>query len=179
MGLFSKEKKYTPDEIFDLINTLPKEEKEALKAKFDDLYKAEDEREIDKIEEEKTDDTETSDEKADEVKEESEEIGKDVEEIEKTGTEEEKAETAEGSNTDEAEQDATEKDNTAEIIKALTDKVNSLESAVSELIELKQAMTEYVGKQKESFGYSGDATEKRKTYDEMSSEELKRSILYN
>ena len=85
MGLFTK--KYTPDQILELINDLPEEERSELKDKFNDLYKAEDEREIDKIEEEKTDYPETSDEKAEEVTEESGEIGKEVDEIENVGTE--------------------------------------------------------------------------------------------
>ena len=50
--------------------------------KVEDIDKAEDEREIDKIEEGKADDDEKADEKAEEVKEESEEIGKDVDEVE-------------------------------------------------------------------------------------------------
>ena len=50
------------------------------------IDKAEDEREIDKIEEDKADDDDKKDEKKEEVKEESEEIGKDVDEVEeKTG----------------------------------------------------------------------------------------------
>ena len=49
--------------------------------KLEDIDKAEDEREIDKIEEDKADDVEKSDEKAEEVDEESEEIGKDVDEL--------------------------------------------------------------------------------------------------
>lgn len=54
---------------------------EEIKDKEEDIDKAEDEREIDKIEEDKADTTEKADEKAEEVKEESEEIGKDVDEM--------------------------------------------------------------------------------------------------
>ena len=179
MGLFSK--KYTPDEILDLINGLPEDQKATLKAKFDDLYKAEDEREIDKIEEAKTDDTETADEKAEEVKEESEEIGKDVEEIEEEGEkdegEKEEAEDVDTEKTEEPAPDPVAKDNTAEIIKGLTDKVNSLETLVSELHELKKAMDDYVGKHKDSFGYSGGPAAGKKSYDDMSADELKNEIL--
>ena len=57
---------------------------------FEDIEKAEDEREIDKIEEEKAENVEEKDKKAEEVKEESEEIGKEVNEEKK---EEEKMET--------------------------------------------------------------------------------------
>lgn len=71
----------TLEEILKGIDELPEEEKTKVKSKMDDLYKAEDEREIDKIEESKTDNPETADDKAEEVKEESKEIGKDVDEV--------------------------------------------------------------------------------------------------
>lgn len=73
----------TLDEILKGIDDLPDEEKVKIKAKMDDLYKAEDEREIDKIEEDKSEDSEKKDEKSGEVDEESKEIGKDVDEVEK------------------------------------------------------------------------------------------------
>lgn len=184
MGLFTK--KYTPDQILELINDLPEEERSELKAKFDDLYKAEDEREIDKIEEEKTDSPETSDEKAEEVTEESEEIGKDVDEIENVGTEDaEKAdETPEDAAAPEADTEPKEEigeqegENIAEIVHTLSDKVNSLETQLAELAELKAKMDEYVSKQKDSFGYHSDASDKGKDFDDMSAEELKHQILY-
>ena len=65
----------TLEEILKAIDTLSDEDKAKLKAKVQDVEKAEDEREIDKIEEEKSDVPEVKDEKAEEVKEESEEIG--------------------------------------------------------------------------------------------------------
>ena len=203
MGLFSK--KYTPDDILDMINELPEEDRAKFKQKFDDLYKAEDEREIDKIEEEKSDSAETEDEKSEEVNEESEEIGKDVDEIEKEGDAvldehnvvgealegaEAEIEKAEASHVSEEHHEESleraeaedakpvEADNTAEVLRGLTEKVNSLEGLVSELTELKTAMEEYVNKQKDSFGYQGNADGKHKSYDEMSEEELKNEILY-
>lgn len=203
MGLFSKEKKYTPDEILDLINALPEEDRAALKAKFDDLYKAEDEREIDKIEEEKADSPEVADEKAEDVKEESEEVGKDVDEIEDKGTEDvEENDTEEKPEADVAEHaaheaieaheaveahekaeeeagvDIDEKENTATMIKELTDKVNGLEALVAELTELKRTMDEYVTKQKDTFGYKSGATDSRKAYEDMTADELKAHILH-
>lgn len=54
---------------------------EEVKATEEDINKAEDEREIDKIEEEKADNSEKRDEKAEEVNEESEEIGKKVDDL--------------------------------------------------------------------------------------------------
>ena len=71
----------TLEEILKAIDSLPEEDKAKVKAKVQDLDKAEDEREIDKIEEEKSDVPEVKDEKAEDVKEESEEIGKDVDEL--------------------------------------------------------------------------------------------------
>lgn len=83
MAIFEKKpKKLTLNEILNGIDNLSAEEKEKVHAKMQDLYKAEDEREIDKIEKDKADNTEDKDEKAEEEKGESEEIGKDVDEVE-------------------------------------------------------------------------------------------------
>ena len=71
----------TLEEILKAIDTLSDEDKAKLKAKVQDVEKAEDEREIDKIEEEKSDVPEVKGEKAEEVKDESKEIGKDVDEL--------------------------------------------------------------------------------------------------
>ncbi len=57
--------------------------------KVEDINKAEDEREIDKIEENKADSTEKADEKAEDVNEESKEIGKDVDELKEDKTNDE------------------------------------------------------------------------------------------
>ncbi|MBO7214001.1 MAG: hypothetical protein J6V66_00740 [Clostridia bacterium] len=81
MALFGN-KKLTLDEILKGIDELAPEDKDKVKEKLQDLNKAEDEREIDKIEEEKADDVEVKDEKKDEKEEETEEIGKDVDEVE-------------------------------------------------------------------------------------------------
>lgn len=59
---------------------------EQVQDKVEDIEKAEDEREIDKIEEEKADTTEKADEKAEEKNEESEEIGKEVDELKEDKT---------------------------------------------------------------------------------------------
>lgn len=85
MALFGK--KSPAEDIIKKFEALSDEDKEAVKKslfgeKAEDLEKAEDEREIDKIEEDKADDPEKADEKKEEVKEESEEIGKDVDEAE-------------------------------------------------------------------------------------------------
>ena len=94
-------KKYFPDDkdaeeekIDDTIpNKTEDSEVKEVEDKVEDIDKAEDEREIDKIEEDKADTDEKADEKKEEVKEESEEIGKDVDEVEEK-TEEPIAETA-------------------------------------------------------------------------------------
>ena len=179
MALFKK--KRTLDEILEDVKNLSPEEAKELHEKMGDLYKAEDEREIDKIEEDKADTDEVKDEKSDEVNEESEEIGKDVDEIkEDVATDEEG--TAEVSDTHEIPENdpvtPVEEDNTAELIKTLTDRVNGLEALVSELHELKERMDEYVSKQKESFGYKSEGGNgARKIYDDMSADELKHHLL--
>lgn len=76
-------KKLTLDEILKGIENLSDTDKAKVKENLKDLYKAEDEREINKIEEEKSDNAETAGEKKEEVAEESKEIGKDVDEIKK------------------------------------------------------------------------------------------------
>ena len=98
----------TLDEILKGIDDLPDEEKAKIKAKMDDLYKSEDEREIDKIEEDKSEDSEEKDDKSEEVDEESEEIGKDVDEVEEEVREDEDLETEE--DRDDAEENHEEKD---------------------------------------------------------------------
>ena len=104
-------KKLSLDDILKAIDNLPDEDKDKVKAKMDDLYKAEDEREIDKIEEEK--EPEDKDEKTDEVEEESEEIGKDVDDLEEEASKEEEQEESSDDETDEKvpeeEQPATDK----------------------------------------------------------------------
>lgn len=87
------------ERILDLYNSLNDEEKQKIKAEIEDINKAEDEREIDEIEEDKADDTAIADEKAEEVAEESEEIANDIEDAEAT---EEEAKENEPTDTDEA-----------------------------------------------------------------------------
>lgn len=184
MALFKK--KRTLDEILEDVKNLSPEEAKELHAKMQDLYKAEDEREIDKIEEEKADTDEVKDEKADEVNEESEEIGKDVDEVKDEVATDEAAEVPteeepEVADTHEIPENDPEipstDDNTAELIKTLTDRVNGLEQLVSELHELKEKMDEYVSKQKETFGYRSTGSDTRKNYDDMSADELKHHLL--
>lgn len=94
MALFDK--RSPAEKLLDAYNKLSEEDKKEfhshLQEKVEDVKKAEDEREIDKVEEEKADTKEVKDKKAEEVAEESEEIGKDVKEGETEETAEEEKE---------------------------------------------------------------------------------------
>lgn len=70
------------DKLRDAYYALSDEDKAKFKAELQDIDKAEDEREIDKIEEEKADNVDIADTKAEEVNEESEQIGKDIDKAE-------------------------------------------------------------------------------------------------
>lgn len=195
MALFGK-KKLSLDEILAGIDNLSDEEKAKLKAKMDDLYKAEDEREIDKIEEDKADDTEKADEKAEEVKDESEEIGKDVDEVKDDvasdeGESVEQVEEAPAETPEEApapeENEPMADDNTvqedkaaeatAEMVQALTDRLAALESTVGELTELKKTMEDYNRKTADRYGYGGQARGDSKSWNDMTADEMKAKML--
>lgn len=179
MALFGK--KMSLDEILKAIDTLTPDEQAKVKAKVEDLYKAEDEREIDKIEEVKGDNELGKE----EVNEESEKIAKDVDEIEsevKTDEVDDKVDNVD--NVDKVDNvetevatDETAKDNTAEIIEALTNRLNELETRLNEFEELKTAMDDYNKKTAERFGYKGSMPKQNKGLDEMSSSELKKDLL--
>ena len=110
----------TLEEILKAIDALPEEDKAKVKAKVQDLDKAEDEREIDKIEEDKASNPEVADEKKEEVKEESDEIGKTVDELKEevtvdTDKEEEDQEVEIPEETEEVEEEKTEEVPTDEL----------------------------------------------------------------
>lgn len=184
MALFGK-KSLTLDEILKGIDGLSNEEKEKVHAKMQDLYKAEDEREIDKIEEDKAEDTETADEKAEEVKDESEEIGKDVDEVEEEVEDDETGEATEEQATEETSEDdgvetTTEElaeENEHEVIKQLTDRVGELEAKIKDLLELKSEMEAFTEKQRKAYGYEGRVPGGKKDYKDMTADELKKEIL--
>ena len=73
-------KKRTLDEILKDIANLSDEDKAKIKDKMEDLYKAEDEREVDKIEEDKAENTETESENEEAAAEEPDEETEEVEE---------------------------------------------------------------------------------------------------
>lgn len=144
MALFEKKpKKLTLDEILSGIDNLSADEKEKVHAKMQDLYKAEDEREIDKIEEDKAGTETEADEKGEEVNEESEEIGKDVDDLEEeiaedegeTVEEEKEPETEAEEIEEEAEEEAdeAEEEEKGEAMDALVARFNALEEEHAEL----------------------------------------------
>ena len=121
-------KKITLDDILKGIDNLSDEEKEKVRDKMADLYKAEDEREIDKVEREKAE----TDEKGEEEDEESEEIGKDVDEVEDDFDEEneepEKTETP-AAPTETIEEP---KDDNAKMFAAIAERLDRIEAALGE-----------------------------------------------
>ena len=131
MALFGK--KLSLDDILKGIDELPAEDKEKVHAKMQDLYKAEDEREIDKIEEEKADNTEVKDEKGEEVKEETEEIGKDVDETKADVEEEQPEEKAEEIH--EEEQEAKHEESAAKD-DAHEQRLNKIEADIAEIKQM-------------------------------------------
>lgn len=70
------------DKIMDMYGSLSDDDKLKFKNSVMDIEKAEDEREIDSIEEQKADDTAVAEDKAEDVAEESAEIGKDIDAVE-------------------------------------------------------------------------------------------------
>lgn len=121
MALFGK--KVSPfDKLLEDYNNLPEEDKAKFKASIEDVEKAEDEREIDKVEEEKAEAPEKADEKAEEVKEESEEIGEDIDKAEEEAHEEEQpAEEEEAEEEHESEEDKEAEEEAEEDVEDATD----------------------------------------------------------
>lgn len=125
-------KKITLDDILKGIDNLSDEEKEKVRDKMADLYKAEDEREIDKVEREKADTDEKADEKGEEEDEESEEIGKDVDEVEDDFDEEneEPAKTETPAAPTETKEEP--KDDNAKMFAAISERLDRIEAALGE-----------------------------------------------
>lgn len=136
MALFGK--KSPAEDIIKKFEALSDEDKEAVKKslfgeKAEDLEKAEDEREIDKIEEDKADDPEKADEKKEEVKEESEEIGKDVDEAEADEkTEDVPTETEEEEDKADIEEDVKKHD---EVMDGFNARLSALEEKIMSLFD--------------------------------------------
>lgn len=205
MALFDKKgKKLTLDEILKGIDNLPEEEKAKVKSKMDDIYKAEDEREIDKIEEDKASDDQVKDDKAEDVKSESEEIGKEVDEVESEIEEDEEDsekdtetdispeeideddELIDKTPTDEtkdvevdetvAEEVDDKEDEKNDVIERLTARVKELESFMSDVVPLVELMRDYTSKQAKKFGYEGAIPGAKKDFKDMDADELSKHI---
>lgn len=153
MAIFGKEgKKLSLDEILKGIDNLPEEDKMKVHEKMKDLYKAEDEREIDKIEREKADDNDKADEKFEDEKEESEEIGKDVDEVEEKFEEN--------------------KDEKEDVLKSHNDRIAALEEKLNKYDGLFAKMEEINKKHEDDIGYKSKTPSEKKSYGDMSSKEL-------
>lgn len=150
-------KKRTLDEILKDIANLSDEDKAKIKDKMDDLYKAEDEREVDKIEEDKAENTETESEKKDEVKEESEEIGKDVDETEDE-VEEDEEEEAEPTEKPDKEEATEEPDEETEEVEeeSQEDKTDKLGEILDRLSKIEAAIEGFNRKPKEADSETAD-----------------------
>ena len=140
MALFDK--KSSAEKVIELFDKLSEEDKEKVKSHFgekvEDLEKAEDEREIDKIEEEKADTEEVKEDKAEDVKEESEEIGKDVDEAK---AEEPVEEVEEPVETEEVVEEERHKD----IFGGLDARLKALEEKFEKLLEVKEPEHKEIG----------------------------------
>lgn len=183
MALFGK--KSPAEDIIKKFEALSDEDKEAVKKslfgeKAEDLEKAEDEREIDKIEEDKADDPEKADEKKEEVKEESEEIGKDVDEAkedEKTEdvqAETEETETEEPTETVETTEGETE-DNKADIeeyVKKHDEVMDGFNARLSALEEKLMSLFDTDKEDDKDYGISGEGKRNIVTEDDVRSDDI-------
>ncbi len=150
-------KKRTLDEILKDIANLSDEDKAKIKDKMEDLYKAEDEREVDKIEEDKAENTETESEKKDEIKEESEEIGKDVDETEDEVEEDEKEESEPTEEPDEEEATEETDEETEEVEEEpQEDNTDKLGEILDRLAKIEAAIQGFNRKPKEADSETAD-----------------------
>lgn len=150
-------KKRTLDEILKDIANLSDEDKAKIKDKMDDLYKAEDEREVDKIEEDKAENPETKSEKKEEVEEESEEIGKDVDETEDEAEEDEEEESEPTEETDEEEDtDEPDEENSEVDEEPQEDNTDKLGEILDRLSKIEAAIEGFNRKPKEADSETAD-----------------------
>lgn len=150
-------KKRTLDEILKDIANLSDEDKAKIKDKMDDLYKAEDEREVDKIEEDKAENPETKSEKKEEVEEESEEIGKDVDETEDEVEEDEEEESEPTEEPDEEEDtEETDEENSEVDEEPQEDNTDKLGEILDRLSKIEAAIEGFNRKPKEADSETAD-----------------------
>lgn len=175
--MFGRNKQTLYEKLLEIFNSLSEDEKAKFKAQMQDIDKAEDKREVDKIEEEKADSEEVKDEKKEEVDEESEEIGKKVDEAEEVGekeqpseekaVEEEVTETPNEEMAEETEEPTTEVDDINEEKEAekTQDNLDGLIARIAALEEKISALTAEDEKPAD-FGISGYGTQTKNGYDE-------------
>ena len=150
-------KKRTLDEILKDIANLSDEDKAKIKDKMDDLYKAEDEREVDKIEEDKAENPETKSEKKEEEEEESEEIGKDVDETEDEAEEDEEEESESPEEPDEEEDtEETDEENSEADEEPQEDNTDKLGEILDRLSKIEAAIEGFNRKPKEADSETAD-----------------------
>jgi len=145
MALFDK--KSSAEKVIELFDKLSEEDKEKVKSHFgekvEDLEKAEDEREVDKIEEEKADTEEVKEDKAEDVKEESEEIGKDVDEAKAEEPEKEIESEENAEEVEEKTEIAEEKHE--DLMEGLQARLKALEDKFDKLLEEKEPEPKEIG----------------------------------
>lgn len=185
MALFKKKEEKSPFEtIMEAYNSLSDEDKDKVRATLQDVEKAEDEREVDKIEEDKAENIEDKDEKSEEVNEESEEIGEKIDEVE----DEEKAdegekETDEDEKSEDVEEEPKEDDKVdygkiSELIDGLTARMDSYDEKMAELETLKETLENYNKEVEGRFGLTSKFEEGNSMDDrEMSYYDYKKKIL--
>lgn len=181
MGLFSKEKKMTFDEILAGIEALTPEEKEKLISKINGEANPEAPEAPEVPEAPEAEETAEAPETTPEGEETETETPEAVPEVEE-GLEEPAEETPEAPTEEPTAEpmNDTEQDNTAEMLKSFGDRLSALEATINELNGLKASMEEYVNKQKESFGFkSNGGAGSHKDFQDMSAAELKQHILKN
>lgn len=178
MALFKKKEEKSPfDEIMEAYHSLSDEDKDKVRKSLEDVEKAEDEREIDKIEEEKAEDIEKKDEKSEEVNEESEEIGEKIDEVE----DEEKSDDGEEDEKSEEEpkdDDKVDYGKISELIDGLTARIDAYDERFARLEGLADTLENYNKEVEGRFGLASKFEEGNSEDDrDMSYYDYKKKIL--
>ena len=175
MALFERKSPYA--KLVEDYHKLSPKDREKFHAEILDVEKAEDEREIDKVEAEKAESPEKEDEKREEVKEESKEIGKEINEAEDIEKGEEPSEEAEEAHKEEKPIEEVEELPKEEIekerplpaddrIDKLTELVNALAEKIDAMAERKEEPKPFglgskgFGESREKLGTSADERKK-------------------
>lgn len=179
MALFKKKEEKSPFEtIMEAYNSLSDEDKDKVRATLQDVEKAEDEREVDKIEEDKAENVEEKDEKSEEVNEESEEIGEKIDEVEDEEKADEGEKEAEDVEEKPKEDDKVDYGKISELIDGLTARMDAYDEKVDELETLKETLENYNKEVEGRFGLTSKFEEGNSMDDrEMSYYDYKKKIL--